>query len=429
MKTSKNSNRNKKALAFAVLFATLVFASFGCTSAATIYVPDDYTRIQWAVDYATAGDTLIVREGTYEENVDVNKSLTIESERGYNFTIIHAANPDKPVLKISADNVSIIGFTIKNAIGGFPYFPAGVELPNTNYCLILNNNISDNWAGVSVKGDDFPYNSSNNMITNNIISNNRAAGVSLGFTSSNVIGRNIISGNHNKGISMGATSNNTIAINSILNNEVGIGSSGSPVENNVIFSNYISDNHNAGIHFGFNTLNKTIFDHSNNTISDNTISNNWQGIALRSSLYNNISRNNISNNHVGIELDKKALNNTIYLNNFIANAENTQCDFCSLFNLINIWNSTSRITYTYNNKTYSNYLGNYWGDYIGTDDDQDGIGGDPYSTDLDKDYYPLMERFGNYTKAEKEEREVPGFEAVFVIAGLLAVAYLLRRRG
>jgi len=40
-----------------------------------------------------------------------------------------------------------------------------------------------------------------------------------------------------------------------------------------------------------------------------------------------------------------------------------------------------------------------------------------------------MERFGNYTKAEKEEREVPGFEAVFVIAGLLAVAYLLRRRG
>jgi PGF-CTERM protein len=35
----------------------------------------------------------------------------------------------------------------------------------------------------------------------------------------------------------------------------------------------------------------------------------------------------------------------------------------------------------------------------------------------------------DYIKAEKEERGVPGFEAFFAIAGLLAVAYFLRRRG
>jgi len=47
-------------------------------SAATIYVPDDYATIQAAVDAASTGDTIIVKDGTYSENVDVNKSLTIK---------------------------------------------------------------------------------------------------------------------------------------------------------------------------------------------------------------------------------------------------------------------------------------------------------------------------------------------------------------
>ena len=47
-------------------------------SAATIYVPDDYATIQAAVDAASTGDTIIVKDGTYSEHVDVNKSLTIK---------------------------------------------------------------------------------------------------------------------------------------------------------------------------------------------------------------------------------------------------------------------------------------------------------------------------------------------------------------
>ena len=59
-------------------FVFLVFASFlilsalaGVSTARTIYVPEDYAKIQWAVDNASAGDTIIVRDGTYTENVDV----------------------------------------------------------------------------------------------------------------------------------------------------------------------------------------------------------------------------------------------------------------------------------------------------------------------------------------------------------------------
>jgi len=38
-------------------------------------VPDDHPKIQWAVDNASAGDTIIVRDGIYTEKVDFKKDI------------------------------------------------------------------------------------------------------------------------------------------------------------------------------------------------------------------------------------------------------------------------------------------------------------------------------------------------------------------
>jgi len=84
-------------------------------------------------------------------------------------------------------------------------------------------------------------------------------------------------------------------------------------------------------------------------------------------------------------------NNIIYLNNFINNTDQAYS-----YASTNIWNSTGKITYTYKGKTYTNYMGNYWDDYTGSDADEDGIGDTPYSIDSDKDNYPLIEQFENY---------------------------------
>ena len=96
-----------------------------------------------------------------------------------------------------------------------------------------------------------------------------------------------------------------------------------------------------------------------------------------------MSGNNISNNRYGISL-QDSNNNSIYLNDFINNADNV-CSYGST----NAWNSAEKITYTYNGLNYTNYLGNYWDDYSGSDANGDGIGDTSYGIDWrDRDKYP-----------------------------------------
>jgi nitrous oxidase accessory protein NosD len=56
-------------------------------------VPDDYATIQDAVHAADAGDTICVKDGTYPEQVVINKSLTLRSAPGSSPTITPEPSP------------------------------------------------------------------------------------------------------------------------------------------------------------------------------------------------------------------------------------------------------------------------------------------------------------------------------------------------
>lgn len=271
---------------------------------AIIYVPDKYPTIQTAVDAASLGDTIVVRNGIYNENVNVNKNqLSIRSENGANYTTVQAINPDDHIFEINANNVTISGFTITGTIG----YVSGIYLASVENCNIQDNIIVSNRYGIMLR------NSSNNNIRGNNVSSSYHDGIII-----------------------------------------------------VLFS-------------------------SNNIIENNSISNNGLGIYLENSNNNFIINNMILNNNGNFYVILSS-NNLIYLNNFMSDIDNIIVSY----NSTNTWNSPAVMTYTYQGITYTSYLGNYWSDYTGNDNNGDGIGDTPYSIDTDSDNYPLMEPFENY---------------------------------
>jgi nitrous oxidase accessory protein len=134
----------KKTEISVILSLTLLLSSVGFTSAVannTIYVDDDgtadYTSIQEAVDAAVEGDTIFVYEGTYYENVQIDKTLTLNGE-DKSCTIISGIEKGNTV-NITADSVHIEGFSVKNGFDTGIYVFNSVDTSISNCIITLNN--------------------------------------------------------------------------------------------------------------------------------------------------------------------------------------------------------------------------------------------------------------------------------------------------
>jgi parallel beta-helix repeat protein len=300
----------------------------------------------------------------------------------------------------SSSNSTIMDNTVSNNRGG------GIYLSSSSNSTIMNNTVSNNVKGICL------FYSSNNTLTNNAANSNYKYGVLVEYSSNNTIMNNSASNNDWFGNCLFFSSNNTLRNNNATNNDNGIYLFYS--SNNMILDSNANSNTYHGIHLEYSS-NNTILNNNvksnekygirfsylsnDNTILNNNASNNYYGIYLDSSSKNTITNNNANSNYrYGVHLCSSSSNN-IYLNNFIDNTDDNVYSYDSA----TIWNSTEKITYVYNGSTYKNYLGNYWGDYNGTDADNNGVGDTSYNIDFDNDGYPLMKRFENYVAPTEDK--------------------------
>jgi len=163
--------------------ALVLCALAGALHANTIYVPDDFPAIQDAIAAAGAGDTILVRPGTYRENIDfLGKAITVRSTDGCWATAIDGGQPIDPDFGSvvifqngeQADSV-IEGFSLINGSGTFfstsSYHGGGIYCDAASSPTIRDNNISWNKAG-------------------------RGGGIACNEYASPTIEGNIIAGNH-----------------------------------------------------------------------------------------------------------------------------------------------------------------------------------------------------------------------------------------
>ena len=277
--------------------------------ATTLYVggmgPANYTAVQDAIDNATAGYTIYVYNGTYYENVVVDKPLSLVGENR-DTTVIDGGESDT-VVSITSDWVNITGFTLTN--GGLETVNPGINLGVVNNCSITGNTVTYNGYGIRIRG-------SGHVVANNTVNNN-TYGIVLSWASNNSLSGNSM---NRRGILIEGQALEHFASQTIdVSNTV----KGKPIRywknviggtiptdagqvilancTNVTVKNQNISDVTMGVRLGFS---------SNNAIVNNTISNCTWGIFLGASNDNLIEHNVISSNsYQGIRLDSSRRNN------------------------------------------------------------------------------------------------------------------------
>jgi hypothetical protein len=260
-----------------------------CTArSATIFVPDQYPAIQTAIAAAATGDTIIVRQGAYVENIDfLGKAITVTSESGPSVTIIDGGQAGSTVTFAGNEGTdsTIEGFTITNGSGTYiwngdygggvicrsasPTIRGNIIIANTPshsgggiYCedgapVILDNRIEAN--GVGFSGAGIYLLESGSLVEGNTISDNQGSNdgggiFCYGFDVSPVFDGNVISDNiagWGGGICCRLTLSEGAIVDNIISGNRAITSGGGIYERGVptIRGNRISGN-NAGVDGG-----------------------------------------------------------------------------------------------------------------------------------------------------------------------------------
>lgn len=239
-----------------VLTSVLLLAAAPLAAQTTIHVPADQPTIQAAIDFAVAGDTVLVAPGTYTENISFNgKAITVTSSGGPAVTTIDGGAANAVVRFTSGEGRDSVleGFTLTNGHGGTSG-GGGIRIQSSSP-TVRNNDVVNNVSCTS--GGGIKVNFSSPLIEGNFIAGNGQQGCSggsgggiyvAGAASAEIVG-NVIADNSwatgGGGISLFAAGTPTLRDNLIVGNTTSQSGGGIDivnVSNALIVQNLIAGN-------------------------------------------------------------------------------------------------------------------------------------------------------------------------------------------
>jgi parallel beta-helix repeat protein len=323
-------------LAAVTLFCLL---TFGPVQASTITVCTsgcDYTSITEAINAANPGDIVQVQSGTYYENVNVTKQITLMGDdTGEGFPIVDAGGRGNAIT-LSADGIHLERFDVTNSLGSWRNIWAGIKVAS-NDNLILGNRAFNNENGVLLTGSRnnsiVENNATNNLYgirldgsLNNTLRDNyiraNTYGLVLDTSEDNNIRNNLATNNY-FGVQLNSSTGNILSGNQMHDNTANFGAEGT---NHIDTSNLVDD---KPIYYLVGVSDKTIdpssragtiycIDCNNMTIRDLILDNNFNGIYLYNTTNSTIENSSLRNNSYGAVLvysSKNIISNNTFLNN------------------------------------------------------------------------------------------------------------------
>jgi len=395
----------------------------GSGSCILIQNSDVYFRIEnctlynSGVNWGDAGIRLNnVKNGNLNDNNCSSNFMGMEIENSSSYNISGNSANDNANSGIHIKNCSSMTL-LENAANN--NVEIGLYIEICRDINITDNDINSNdWVGM------FLDNLNSSIIVKNTVNINGHVGIILGNSRNNIVKENTANNNVDTGITLPNCSYSEVVDNTVkFNGWAGIFLY-SDSTHNLLLSNNVSDN-----------LDGIFIRTPNNTISDNNIhSNAGAGIALDTdqAVSNNITRNFIKYNHNGITLDDRSSLNIIEGNHIIDNAGTGLKILIHLSTHNLIFNNTfinNLLTNAEDNGNYNNWsngtLGNYWDDYSGVDANDDGIGDTPYAifgADGSHDNFPIWD--DGPEPVAPESPGIPGYN-LFVLLGVLSVVAII----
>lgn len=150
-----------------------------------------YATIQEAINAASEGDTIFVRNGTYHENVLVTKTVTLLGEDKDSTFIQGYYVYEQGVVTIQATDVRVSGFTVKDGWCGIAVYSSGSVVTDNR---MTNNRYQDGGGQITKSGRGiWISHTTNTTVAGNIMDSNDR-GISLEYAGLNTVDSNIVVG-------------------------------------------------------------------------------------------------------------------------------------------------------------------------------------------------------------------------------------------